>query len=171
MNIDSNEQQIAAYLGFNDVSKLRILTLSWPVINAFLDFEIISKNMNKKTAFRLLYDNESQFRNVQWKKKWKINFAGPEDDNYKAKASRWPACILLELEANVQKMKTLSPELNAKTQEELVDLYKGCNHDERIPIFEFPDPSSDAPTAAGVLQHPVLGLYVGESRLERINRC
>jgi hypothetical protein len=88
MNIDSNEQQIAAYLGFNDVSKLRILTLSWPVINAFLDFEIISKNMNKKTAFRLLYDNESQFRNVQWKKKWKINFAGPEDDNYKAKASR-----------------------------------------------------------------------------------
>lgn len=171
INIDSNEQQLAAYLGYNNVSKLRILALSWPVLEAIIDFDPISKNMNKKTAFRLLYDNESLYQNVRFRQKWPINFISPEDDSNKHLPHRWLACILLNLERNLQKMKIMSREMNTKQQKESVELYNACQNNQIISSIDFQDPTSDPAAAAGVLQNPELGAYAGESRLERLNRC
>jgi hypothetical protein len=72
LTIDSNEQKLGAYVGFNNVSHFRLLILSWPVLKAYLAFEPISKGMNRKTAFRLLHDDEEQFIAVNAEEKWPI---------------------------------------------------------------------------------------------------
>jgi hypothetical protein len=58
---DSSEQGLAAYLGFNNVSALRTLALSWPVLRIFFLFFNIRESLNKSTAFRLLHADEAKW--------------------------------------------------------------------------------------------------------------
>jgi hypothetical protein len=57
----SNEQKLGAYLGFNNVAHLQTLLMAWPILKAYLAFNLIIININKKSALRLFHDNRAVF--------------------------------------------------------------------------------------------------------------
>jgi hypothetical protein len=125
ISIQSNEQKLGAYLGYNDVSQLRILTVSWPVLEAITLFEPIALNLNKTTAYRLIYDNESLYKlGTDAHAEWPI--AHDDTDNEKRnKKARYLACLLVAMEANLgKKLSGNSQTVNSKLQTQWTNLLK-----------------------------------------------
>lgn len=89
INLDSNEQKLAAYMGFNYISYLRILLASWPVLKAVFLFEPIGKNMNKKGAFVLLPDEENTYKGVNPKTAWPLLKDDSKDQIRNKKVGIW----------------------------------------------------------------------------------
>lgn len=171
LTIDSNEQKLGAYVGFNNVSHFRLLILSWPVLKAYLAFEPISKGMNRKTAFRLLHDDEEQFIAVNAEEKWPI-----VDTDSKAiqtnKLHRHITCILLQMEADLRTLRTQNLVYNRENQLDYVRLFTeaygtGDGRIELTLIDLFPSRNG----VALRVNNPRLGPYAGESRIEVFNRC
>lgn len=113
INIESNEQKIGSYLGFNDIVNIRRLALLWHVLKACLHFEKIAHHMNKNKAFRLLRDSEDIFSNVNHTEKWPILDTDNTDQLYLKKA-RHLAAILLRLERDFGVMRAASQAENNK---------------------------------------------------------
>jgi hypothetical protein len=115
LNIESNEQKLAAYLGYGDMCELQRLAMFWPVLVACIDFEMIITHMNKKTAMLLLYDGEDEFRDVDPKGEWPLKDAGTEEEKRKMKACHL-ACILIRLERDIYEMGTMEKKKNEELQ-------------------------------------------------------
>jgi len=172
INIDSNEQKLAAYMVFNYISYLRILLVSWSVLKAVFLFEPIGKNMNKKGAFVLLRDEENAYKGVNPKTAWPL-LKDDSKDQIRNKKSRHLACILMQLENDLNLMKRSLQDFNRTQQSTFrtrvmerlkcelpkVDFNPGAVEEDACQNTNLPEVSS-----------PTL-LFKGESRLESINRC
>jgi hypothetical protein len=173
IDIDGNEQQLAAYLGYNDVSQLRLLTMSWPVLNSILIFDKIAKNMNKRSALQLIHDRESDYVNVAMHEVWPIS---KEDDEatLKHKKSRWLAVILLLLEGDLKRLRYMEGfKYFAQEQIRAIDTYREQNPErtDQFPDVKYAAPGTIPNPERMEVTPPVLGPYKGEDRLESINRC
>lgn len=100
MNI-SNEQKLGADLGFNDIAHLRALLVSSPVLKAYLAFNPIAANMNKKSALRLLYDDRAVFDDFSNHKKLCPLLDTDDAHTTKTKKDWYLASILVELRADL----------------------------------------------------------------------
>lgn len=169
LTVESNEQKTAAYLGYNDVQHLRILIMSWPVLLAYAAFDQIGLYMSRKGAFTLLHDSESMFDGVKDPiKKWAIT---PEDTKAQVthKRSRYLAFILLRLEGYFRYMARVSGADNEKMQLSTALKFRGNNPQIFVPVVTFlPSPANPA---VPMVRFPTLGPYLGEKRLEALNRC
>lgn len=170
IDIDTNnEPKIGAYLGFNNVAFLRALAVSWPVLKANLAFDT---SMKKDQAFEYLArDGDYSYRGVKYTSKWPLNLF----DSYRVrmrKKSRYLACILVALEADLNSLGTRPKNENEEQQQKYLDDFsytfsKDMGSD--LPIIDF-RPVSETDRFPYVYP-PVLGPYNGEHRLEAINRC
>lgn len=143
--------------------------MTWPILNAVVAFDPIALNMNKKTAFRLIADSEATFRNVAYDEKWPLT-ADDNDVERQQKKGRHLACILIDLETDLQVMQDSDQEENSQRQKESAERYNEANRDraEEIPPIKYP-PQGCKPELFEV-SPPFLGPYEGESRMERLNR-
>ena len=173
ISIESNEQKVGAYLGYNDVVDIRKLALSWPALKAFRCFNKIAKHLNKMTAFRLLYDNESVFTDVDYQREWKIL----EDDStsqVRDKKARHLAAILLQMEKDFGLMQEISQKDNRKLQSfHIGAIRRELPGGENFPLVDYKrlEGERSNETLLPVVAMPVLGPYATETRLESINRC
>jgi hypothetical protein len=164
INIESNEQKVGAYIGFNDVAHARTLILSWPVMKAIKSFQPIAHNMSKKRAFKLIADAEGLFKDV-------------EDPINRWPIRRYLACFLIRMEEDLRQMAVMQTRENQAKQDtwyrEFCEIFPGAviakvgfsaSHleDNSTPLS-----SPSIP----VVRAPIVGPYAQENRLEPINRC
>jgi hypothetical protein len=172
----SNEQKLTAYLGFNDVAHLRTLLMSWPVLKAYLAFNPIAINMNKKSALRLLHDDRAVFDDFDNRKKlWSLL---DTDDTHttKTKKDRHLASILLELRTDLETLKLADKKKSRQRQTTYMKMFQEAVAKEAkpptLPMIDFlPQLSTDRPLKSPCFQTPELGPRPGEDDLESFNRC
>jgi hypothetical protein len=169
LNIESNEQKLAAYLGYGDVCELRRLAMSWPVLAACIDFEKIATNMNKKTAMLLIYDGEEEFKDVDSMAEWPLEEAGTEDEKRNMKA-RHLACILLRLESNILEMGTMDRKKNEERQQSVSSTFTKDFPGVVVPRLGYPPQDPQEKENAPEIRPPTLA-FMKEHRMESINRC
>ena len=173
ITIDGNEQQLAAYLGYNDVKQLRTLAMTWPVLSAVASFDPIAANMNRKNAFRLISDDEAKYKEIDHpERKWPIN-EGNNDTIKQQKKSRHLACILLNFENDLKVLQSTDQDWHMDMQRRSLDAYnkKTEGHEVDVLDLDFSAPNTSPKPGRVAVSPPVLGPYRGESRLEPINRC
>ncbi|OJJ38676.1 hypothetical protein ASPWEDRAFT_24587 [Aspergillus wentii DTO 134E9] len=156
LSIESNEQKIGAYLGYDDASELRKLAVSWPVLKAYGKYEAISKGLSRRLAFRLIQGNEEMFTKVNADEKWPL----AQSTEPKKDSARHLAALLLTLEDDL-KIYRSDPKVNGNKTKKYRDSFKASYPDLPLP--------AKSPKAIPPNLGPLLEL--GESRLESINRC
>ena len=165
ISIESNEQKLGAYLGFNDVANLRLIAISWPVLKAMIRYEPISQHLSRNASFRLLHDAEMKYTDVDPDEKWP--FLETEENNLLVqKKSRHLCCILLDLEMDLKSLPSSSN--NTIIQRSYTVSFRNHNGHQKQP------PDIDYEVKEGSLSlvnFPELGPRHNESRLESINRC
>lgn len=165
--IESNEQKTAAYLGFGDTCHLRRLAVTWPVLRAYVAFDTISTNMNKKSAMHMLYDNEEEFKGADYKGLWPLLNEDSEEET-KNKKSRHLACILLQMEADILSLDKLDSTDSMERHWSISDVWTKTYPGKIIPELEYLTPSSTADSHC--VRLPTL-IFAVEHRMEAINRC
>lgn len=153
---DGHEQKTAAYVGYSDIIHLRRLAVSWPVLKAYMKYQKISKNLNRKAAMRHIRDVEHRFAGVDPDTSWPLN---EQDSNASSVdvRSRHLAVLLLTLEEDLRTF-MYNPEANAENNEVYRNQFRQQSN------FSIPD--GDLATRA-----PDIATRKNESRLEPINRC
>jgi hypothetical protein len=167
LNIETNEQKLAAYLGYENVCELRRLAMSWPVLEAYIDFDTIATNMNKKAAMRFIYNGEDEFKNVDPTKEWPLEERDTEDER-RIKKARYLACILLRLERGILAIGTINRTKNVGRQQVMSARFTQYFPGEEVPKLGYPpqDPRDKTPD----IRLPRLS-FEKEHRMESINRC
>ncbi|RFU33505.1 hypothetical protein B7463_g2771, partial [Scytalidium lignicola] len=125
--------------------------------------------MNKKTAFRLLADDEAMFTGTNAEEQWPIN-ADDAPHVVKNKKNRHLACILLQLETDLTLMKTFSQSDNENKQASILSEFKQVISD-KIPEMRFALRNAIPDSKLYQIHHPSLGPHENEHRIESINRC
>ena len=130
--------------------------------------------MNKKTAFRLIEDDETLFQNgPDFAKLWPLQVGDTEDDKRNKKA-RHLACILMTLEGNLGiKLKGNPPATNSQLQKKYAALFTKEAPTAVLPKVLFTKSGQEVSAGPAALEvvPPVLGPYQQETRMESINRC
>lgn len=172
INVEQNEQKLAAYLGFSNVAMLRLLAVTWPVLRAATTYENLQCSLSKNATFRLLADDQAAYSNVTPASKWPIE-EGDSAETRRNKKSRHLACILSAMRADFLIIKTSTTHHNRVSQK-LYSKKWGSTFEKPL-VFEpkFPKDRQRATvdTSGGEVTMPALGPYPLEHWLEGINRC
>ncbi|OBT86897.1 hypothetical protein VE02_03857 [Pseudogymnoascus sp. 03VT05] len=166
--IETSEQRLCGYIGYKETLQLRLLLVSWPVIKAFLSFNLIAERVGRNRVFHLLYDAEHMFTNVDFETKWEI----AKDDSPKEKSNKKDcqvASILIQLESDIHTLGTLREKEHILLQQHYADEYELSFPGAELPQIKFV-PGEDGDISRCV-QLPTLGPLEMEERLEAINRC
>ena len=143
--------------------------MSWPVLVACIDFEMIITHMNKKTAMLLLYDGEDEFRDVDPKGEWPLKDAGTEEEKRNMKACHL-ACILLRLERDIYEMGTMEKKKNEELQKSVSSKFAKEFPGMVVPRLGYPPQDQKEKENAPEIRMPILA-FKKEHRIESINRC
>jgi hypothetical protein len=73
LDTGGNEQKPAAYVGYKEISNLRELTISWPLVKAYPSFDAVCKNMSRKSPFLLIHGGEEAYTDVNREEKWPLD--------------------------------------------------------------------------------------------------
>ena len=122
--------------------------------------------MNKKAAMRMLYDDETEFKGVNPRKKWPLEGKDTEK-NIQNMKNRHLACILHQLEADILALET-AKDKNKNQQKKVSSAFQKYFQGDALPNVSYApkDPQDNAPT----VYSPTLA-FKEESRMESINRC
>lgn len=174
MNIDSSEQRVAAYLGFQNIGELRTFAITWPVLRAWMRFDKVVTNTSKTNAFELIKQAEKKIYEIDDPDvEWPIEDA----EDLASMRAHHIAWILMVLEVDIQQLYQRSPIDNVESQ----NFYKNEFDETYGKDLVLPDISSrflgqstSAKTPASstpIIVLPQLGPLEIENRLEAINRC
>ncbi|KAF4636083.1 hypothetical protein G7Y89_g2010 [Cudoniella acicularis] len=163
IDIPNNEQKLGSYMGFNDVTQLRALAMSWPVLKASIRFDVFGANMNKKTALRFLDDNEALFTGVNPDINWPL---GPSPST--EIKSRHLACLLSTMKSEVESLTENSSDFNRQQQDIYAAAFAHRFMGREIPSIGYEDSHADGKVLS--FSPPITGPYEQETRLEVFNR-
>jgi hypothetical protein len=129
--------------------------------------------MNRKSAFRLISDDEAQYKEVDKpEEKWPIS--EDDDDQLKQhKKSRHLACILVHFENDLKTLKSKDQDWHMEFQRLALGEYNEQTEGHEVDVLDLDFSASGTSPKPGrvAVSPPELGPYRGESRLEPINRC
>jgi hypothetical protein len=170
LSIESNEQKLGAYLGYDNISHIRLLTMSWPTLRAYRRFDPIAKNMNKSAAFKILLDDEESMtgeRNPEWD-------IEDEDDEHlrRCKRNRQLARILVLFERELKQLCENTPAQNDVQQQKITKKFAEEFPNIKLPKIQFGSLQSQDNDNSRIVKSTNLGPHLdwNEHRLESINR-
>ncbi|KAH0148343.1 hypothetical protein KCU67_g11486, partial [Aureobasidium melanogenum] len=158
------ENKTAAYLGFEKVSQLRHLAVSWPCLRAYTAYDKIAKNLGVDEAMTHLNGHEN-FSGIDDPEE---AFPFMRDDTAQAKntvKNKRLAAILRRMEADITALPGLSEDENGKRRTEAVKKFTAALKD--FTVFARLKPAEFGELAMPKLHHEA----AEEHPLEAINRC
>ncbi|EPE25141.1 hypothetical protein GLAREA_11722 [Glarea lozoyensis ATCC 20868] len=176
IDIDNDEQKLAAYFGYSDVAHLRALAMSYHVLWVYHSFKYIARNLSKEPTLRLLDDEELTFHNVvDRNSKWPVFgiFKDADPENI----VRHLACILVNLKWDLEKLKSDTAQNNGELQKRLhtfsgsILLRENSGNIVSIPNINFEPTAATDPSKAFCNVDFLLGpVLPHENKIETFNR-
>lgn len=171
---ETNEQKLAAYLGYDNTSDLRIIAASWPVLRAVASFHPISINMCMTTTFILLHSEREAISRVDDPAtEWQI-LAGDPTHLVTHEMRTHLASILLSMQQDFEIMNTSSASQNQTHHDTWSQAVKEHYKEIEIPAISYEAASQHESLSSGssaLVKVPNLGPLPEETDVEAFNRC
>jgi hypothetical protein len=163
LSCNGNENQTAAYLGYETTDKLRDLAASWPLLRAYVKYYAFMDNLRPHDALQLLHTSFQELRSVtDPDDTWPLS-ADQDQDTAGAMKARHLAYLLIRLKSDIEAMASHSALENQELQQKYFAESSAVQTKPEAPVAS---PDHTKRTVA----MPTLGPLDLESAVEPYNR-